>query len=69
MRAVIENTIHMLKDIGNEIVVEGVETREAAEWFSGQGCDYIQGFYYARPMPEEPLLEFLNEPREKVFDN
>ena len=61
MRTVIQNTIHMIKDLGNEIVVEGVETKEAAEWFAGQGCDYIQGFYYAKPMPEKDFLAFLAE--------
>ena len=61
MRTVIQNTIHMLKDIGKEIVVEGVETQAEAEWFAGQNCDYIQGFYYAKPMPEKEFLEFIHE--------
>ena len=59
MRSVIQNTIRMIKDLGEEIVVEGVETKEAADWFASQGCDYIQGFYYARPMPEKEFLHFL----------
>lgn len=61
MRMVIRDTIHMLKDIGKEIVVEGVETEEEATWFAEQNCDYIQGFYYARPMPEQEFLDFLHE--------
>jgi EAL domain-containing protein (putative c-di-GMP-specific phosphodiesterase class I) len=61
MRTVIRNTIHMLKDIGKEIVVEGVETEEEAKWFTEQNCDYIQGFYYAKPMPEKEFLEFLSK--------
>ena len=61
MRRVIQNTIRMLKDIGKEIVVEGVETAEEAAWFSEQNCDYIQGFYYARPMPKEDFLTFIRE--------
>ena len=65
MRSVIQNTIRMIKDLGEEIVVEGVETKEAAEWFAEQGCDYIQGFYYARPMPEEEFLHFLINHRQQ----
>ena len=61
MRKVIQNTIRMLKDIGKEIVVEGVETAEEAAWFSEQKCDFIQGYYYAKPMPEEDFLNFLME--------
>ncbi|MBR0146867.1 MAG: EAL domain-containing protein [Eubacterium sp.] len=63
MRTVIQNTIRMLKDIGKEIVVEGVETKEEAEWFVEQKCDYIQGYYYAKPMPEEEFLAFLKKHR------
>jgi len=63
MRLVIQDTIRMLKDIGKEIVVEGVETKEEAEWFSEQNCDYIQGYFYARPMPEQDFLTFLSEHR------
>ncbi len=59
MRYIIENTIRMIKDLGDQIVVEGVETKEAAEWFAAQGCDYIQGFYYAKPMPEKDFLNFI----------
>ncbi len=63
MRLVIRDTIQMLKDIGKEIVVEGVETKEEAEWFIEQNCDYIQGFYYAKPMPEQEFLNFMREQR------
>ena len=59
MRTVIQNTIRMLKDIGKEIVVEGVETAEEAAWFAEQRCDYIQGYYYAKPMPEADFVQFL----------
>lgn len=65
---IMKNTFHMLKDIDMEIVVEGVETEDVAQVVTELGCDYIQGFFYARPMPEERLLEFLKESREKVFD-
>ncbi|MBR6171681.1 MAG: EAL domain-containing protein [Eubacterium sp.] len=66
MRSVIQNTIRMIKDLGDEIVVEGVETREAAEWFAEQGCDFIQGFYYARPMPEKEFLSFLKSQEDRL---
>ena len=56
---ILKNTFHMLKDINMEIIVEGVETEDVANQVIELGCDYIQGFYYARPMPVERLLEFL----------
>ncbi len=58
---IMKNAFQMLKDIKMKIVVEGVETEDVANKVIDMGCDYIQGFYYARPMPEEHLLEFLEE--------
>lgn len=58
-RAVLADTIRMIKSIGMEIVAEGVETAETADWLIEKGCDYIQGFYYAKPMPESEYIEFL----------
>ncbi len=62
---VMRQTISLLKSLGAEIVVEGVEDKEKAEWFSEMGCEYIQGYYYARPMPEKEFMEFckMAEPR------
>jgi EAL domain-containing protein (putative c-di-GMP-specific phosphodiesterase class I) len=49
----------MIKSIGMEIVAEGVEDEQTAHWLIEQGCDYIQGFFYAKPMPENQYIEFL----------
>ncbi|MGN1089544.1 MAG: EAL domain-containing protein, partial [Huintestinicola sp.] len=53
------NTVKMLKDMEMEIVVEGVETRELAGKLSDLGCEYIQGYYYSRPVPEKDFVEFI----------
>ena len=60
-RAVLADTIRMIKSIGIEIVAEGVETKETAQWLIDKGCDFIQGYYYARPMPEDEYLAFLEK--------
>lgn len=52
--------IKMMKELGLEIVAEGVETEEQAEQLKKAGCDFFQGFYYARPMPEEQFITFCN---------
>lgn len=59
MLAVTTNTIRMLNNLNKKIVVEGVEDKETADKFIELGCDYIQGYYYARPMPEEELVNFI----------
>ncbi|MBD5129285.1 MAG: EAL domain-containing protein [Ruminococcaceae bacterium] len=50
-RKIIEHTISMSQDIGLEIIAEGVETIEQAEFLSECGCDSAQGFYYSKPLP------------------
>ena len=38
-------------------VAEGVEQKEQVEFLASQGCDMIQGYYYARPMPKDDYKE------------
>lgn len=61
MRDVIKQTVMMLKKIGAKIVVEGVENKDAVDWFEEIGCDYIQGYYYAKPMPKQEFLKFVRQ--------
>ncbi len=53
------NMVKIIKALGKEIVAEGVETEEQAKQIIRVGCDNIQGFFYARPMPKDSFLEFL----------
>ncbi len=55
---VMRQTIILLKSLGAEIVVEGVEDEAKAIWFAEMGCEYIQGYYYAKPMPEREFIDF-----------
>ncbi len=41
------------------VVAEGIETAEEEKMISASGVQYIQGFYYARPMPDAELIDFL----------
>lgn len=55
---VVKNTIKMLKEMHIEIVVEGVEIDEVAQEFVDLRCDFIQGYYYSRPLPKKEFIEF-----------
>ena len=55
------NLIRIIKSLGKEIVAEGVETGEQARQLIKLGCDHIQGFFYARPMPRDQFVQFLKE--------
>lgn len=56
---ILDSTIKMLKALDLRTLVEGVETEEQAEAMCRLGVDYIQGFYYARPMPMSDAAEFM----------
>ena len=54
-------TIKMIKEIGMTVLAEGVETPEQAEWLTASGCDYLQGFYFSRPIPKKDFLAIMKE--------
>lgn len=61
MMIVLENTIRMIKDMDMKIVVEGIETKESMKQFSALECEYIQGYYYSKPIPKQEFIEFIIE--------
>ncbi|MCI7789421.1 MAG: EAL domain-containing protein [Lachnospiraceae bacterium] len=54
-------SINMIKDMDMEIVVEGVESEEMATKLAELGCDYLQGFYFSKPLPEKQFKEYLTK--------
>ena len=57
--------VDMFHNMGMKIVAEGVESTSQQELITKMGVDFIQGFYYARPMPEREALAFLKEHERK----
>ena len=49
----------MFKDMNMEIVVEGIETEHMVKRFSDLKCDFIQGYYYSKPVPQNEFVEFI----------
>lgn len=64
----IETMINMFHKMNAKVVAEGVETDKQANYLKQVGCDYIQGFYFYRPMDEEAFLKVLDEQKEKLGD-
>ena len=51
-------------DMGMQVIAEGVETQESAAILGSQGVDRIQGYVFAKPMPQQKLLDFYkNNPQ------
>lgn len=57
---IIESVVRMAKWIDVQVIAEGVETKEQADFLSSIGCSLVQGYLYDRPMPLEAF--------EKRFD-
>lgn len=55
----LQNTVKMLKDMQMEIVVEGIETQEMVDAFSNLKCDFIQGYFFSRPICKKEFIEFI----------
>jgi EAL domain-containing protein (putative c-di-GMP-specific phosphodiesterase class I) len=49
---VVSEAIRLAKSLNMRTVAEGVEVREQVDFLAAQGCDMIQGYYYAKPMPK-----------------
>lgn len=60
MLTVLEDTIKMLKDMDMHIVVEGVETKELLLKFADLKCEYIQGYYFSKPIPRDEFVRFIS---------
>lgn len=59
--AILENSIRMIHDIGCEVLVEGVETEEQIELLRRLGADYLQGFYFSKPIPKPDFLKLIEK--------
>lgn len=53
--------IRMIHEMEMKIVAEGIETKEQFEFISQQNIEFIQGYYFSKPMPEKEFLCFLSE--------
>ncbi|MCW4643352.1 EAL domain-containing protein [Bacillus safensis] len=54
--------IAMGHQLSLEVIAEGVETFAQAQLLSAQGCDDLQGFYYAKPLPASDIEKFISYP-------
>ena len=60
-RLLLEQVVLMASKLKLGLVAEGVETKEQVELLKNIGCDQVQGYYYAKPMPEDEFFELLKK--------
>jgi EAL domain-containing protein (putative c-di-GMP-specific phosphodiesterase class I) len=58
-RTIISCMIGMVQQLNMDLIAEGVETVEQADFLEKQGCSEMQGFYFYKPMPVEDFEEIM----------
>ena len=58
-QAVVDAIVQMSHRLKMKVVAEGVESAQQVELLKKMECDYIQGFYYSKPLPLHELVDFL----------
>ena len=68
-RLILEQVITMADKLQLGVLAEGVETKEQVELLQNIGCDQVQGYYYAKPMPEDEFYNLLLNKGEEQAGN
>lgn len=58
-QAIVDAIIQMAHRLQMKVVAEGVETGPQAALLKSMGCDFIQGYYYSKPLPMDELIDFI----------
>jgi len=66
---ILEQVVSMANKLELGLLAEGVETKEQIELLESIGCDQVQGYYYAKPMPEEEFFELLLKQEHRNADS
>lgn len=57
----LENIITMILNLGKEIIAEGVETKEQFDFLKKHGVNFIQGYYFSKPLCMVDYIKFVEE--------
>lgn len=60
---ILEAVIKMAKSLNMQVIAEGVEEEKQVKMLKRLGCDYIQGYYFAKPMPKKDYIKLLQKSR------
>lgn len=64
--AIVEAIIGMAQSLELDVIAEGVETAEQLKFLQSRGCQEMQGYFFARPMPVDEVSRYLAENRDRL---
>ena len=56
---IIKGIIKMVHELGIKVIAEGAETEAQVRFLRENGCDYIQGYYFSKPLPEQEFVAYI----------
>jgi len=59
-RIILESSTHMIHEMKRKILVEGVETQEQINLLADLSVDYLQGYFFSKPVPKKALIEMIS---------
>lgn len=60
-QSIVKATIAMAKALSLKVIAEGVENEASAQLLKNWGCDVMQGYHLARPMPLHRLTQWMEQ--------
>lgn len=60
-KVMISSLVDMIKKLNLDIIVEGIETKDQIMFLSNLDVDYLQGYYYSKPLTPEKFIDYINE--------
>jgi len=60
-KKLVDDMISLIHNLGKKVLAEGVETADQERSLLKLGCDFVQGYYYSKPMPADQVVDFLND--------
>ena len=61
IKPVLSGMVDIIHDMNLKVVVEGIETKNQLEVMEAMGVDFIQGYYFSKPIPENDFLDYLKK--------
>jgi EAL domain-containing protein (putative c-di-GMP-specific phosphodiesterase class I) len=57
----LNTTISMIDQLEMNSLAEGIETEKQKQELIKMGCDYLQGYYFSKPLPQNEIMDFIEK--------
>ena len=64
-RAILDNSVRMIREMRRKILVEGVETEDQIKLLAKLSVDFLQGFYFSKPVPKDAFIALARAQHEE----